>query len=116
MPYVKALSVTILSLNVLHSLENPGDNLRLAYPHPFPVSHWSVRGVGERGKKAGVRVAPGQAGCGSVQPAWGGGSMLATPVERQPPASLPPASALWKRNCSEDMSRSCSVQCAYDLF
>lgn len=68
-----------------------GDNLRLAYPHPFPVSHWSVRGVGERGKEAGVRVAPGQAGCGSVQPAWGGGFMLATPVERQPPPLLAPS-------------------------
>lgn len=31
---VKALSVTILSINVIHSLENSGDNFSRAYPHP----------------------------------------------------------------------------------
>lgn len=87
--------------------------LRVSLSPSVQISQGADRSMCKRTGKW-VWVALGQAGCVGVQFAREKTPCLPVPWRGSPP--LPPMPAFWKRNSSKEMSWSCSVQCAYDLF
>lgn len=94
-PDIKTLSVTIHGINIIHSLKNSGDNLRLACPSC--ISDWSEVCAGGEGKESRYKNGPICHSCGEA----------ASPC----PQHLP-----FGKETVLRPSWSCSVWCACDLL